>query len=401
MTPEHSDRFDLPVVGNGVIGLAIALACHDREPDLRIAVVGPGTRPGEAPAPAAAAMLAFAEARPAIPRRSRDFAAKFEFVAGSRPVVAVVARVDRRPRTVRPIRRCRDPPGTRGRPPRTRVRCPIERDSAAADRCVRRGPNRSRSATSGPATDGPTAPPHRRRGSRRSGRGAPTARRRRSPASIGSSTTRSPAIEDSAHTSQSGRSSTTDRIVLANGARPRPAARVASRSSRRGSPRAASGPASACGRLRSRPRSRFAGGRRTPNRDDGHGVYFVPHGPGRLRRRDLRRGRRTSWIEPTAEEPCDRMLDAAMDDFSIRTRDGRMPNGDRLTARSGGRHADARPTRPRGLDRHRHRSTRSRIGPLDRRGGSPTRSTTGVEDRSARCRPCRVDRWRLRRERRA
>ena len=73
---------DLVVVGNGVIGLAVALACHDREPDLRIAVVGPSRRPGGA-TPAAAAMLAFAsEARPRALVDPVEFA-WLEFVAGS------------------------------------------------------------------------------------------------------------------------------------------------------------------------------------------------------------------------------------------------------------------------------------------------------------------------------
>jgi len=61
---DHDRTADLVVVGDGVLGLSIALACRDRAPDARILLVGPTGRPGGA-SPAAAAMLtAFAEVEP-------------------------------------------------------------------------------------------------------------------------------------------------------------------------------------------------------------------------------------------------------------------------------------------------------------------------------------------------
>ena len=56
--PSHPrDPADLTVVGNGIVATAIALEYRRRRPDARIVLVGPDTRPGAA-SPASAAMLA-------------------------------------------------------------------------------------------------------------------------------------------------------------------------------------------------------------------------------------------------------------------------------------------------------------------------------------------------------
>ena len=49
-------NYDVVVVGNGVLGMATAYALHLRDPNLRVAIVGPAARPGAASA-AAGAML--------------------------------------------------------------------------------------------------------------------------------------------------------------------------------------------------------------------------------------------------------------------------------------------------------------------------------------------------------
>ncbi len=75
---------DIVVVGDGMLGLAIALACRDRAADARVVVVGPPSRPGAA-SPAAAAMLtAFAEVEPGTLRHAGR-RAKFDLARRSVP----------------------------------------------------------------------------------------------------------------------------------------------------------------------------------------------------------------------------------------------------------------------------------------------------------------------------
>ncbi len=84
LSPNAPDPFDLLVVGDGIIGLATALACHDRQPDLRIALVGPESRSGGASQAAAAMLTALAEVddRTLQDERRR---AKFELARRSVP----------------------------------------------------------------------------------------------------------------------------------------------------------------------------------------------------------------------------------------------------------------------------------------------------------------------------
>jgi glycine/D-amino acid oxidase-like deaminating enzyme len=72
------------VIGDGAVGLSIALACRERDSDASIAVIGPVGRPGAA-SPAAAAMLtAFAEVEPET-LRDPGRRAKFELAHRSVP----------------------------------------------------------------------------------------------------------------------------------------------------------------------------------------------------------------------------------------------------------------------------------------------------------------------------
>lgn len=306
---------DLVVVGDGILGLAIALACRARNADLRITVVGRADRAGAA-TPAAAAMLtAFAEveadtladdgrrakfdlARRSVPRWPEWIAAHADRAGVAAPsitpgtVVTVTDPVVDGP-TLVAIREAadrfgvptesleiRDVPGLR--PRRTPPEAPALRiagegaidpievltvlDAAAAASNIRRV--------------------------------------------IGTAIR----LDEGVVTLDTGDVLHAEHIVVANGARasalldthPELSARV--------------------------PRVRFGTGVgiratlpidadiprevvRTPNRPDGHGVYFAPHGPGRF------------YVGATCEigdEPRDapriaalrRILDAAMDDLS-------------------------------------------------------------------------------------
>jgi glycine oxidase len=60
----RSHASEIVIVGDGVLGLAIALRCSAASPDARIVVIGPPARPGAASTAAAAMLTAFAEIEP-------------------------------------------------------------------------------------------------------------------------------------------------------------------------------------------------------------------------------------------------------------------------------------------------------------------------------------------------
>ena len=83
-SPDVPDHLDLVVIGDGVLGLATALACRRLVPDLRIAVVGPERATGGASRAAAAMLTALAEVDARTLRNDRS-RAKFELARRSVP----------------------------------------------------------------------------------------------------------------------------------------------------------------------------------------------------------------------------------------------------------------------------------------------------------------------------
>lgn len=306
---------DLVVVGDGILGLAIALACRGRNSDLRITIVGPVDRPGAA-TPAAAAMLtAFAEvesdtladdgrrskfelARRSVPRWPEWIAAHADRAGVAAPSIT--------PGTVVTV----TDPAIDG-PTLAAIREAADRFGVATESLEVRDVPGLR-----PRRTPPEAP-----ALRIAGEGAidpievlAVLDAAAAASNIRRLTGTAIRLDEGAVTLDTGAVLHADRLVIANGARasalldthPELSARV--------------------------PRVRFGTGVgiratlpidadiprevvRTPNRPDGHGVYYAPHGHGRF------------YVGATcdvADEPREapriaalrRILDAAMDDLS-------------------------------------------------------------------------------------
>ena len=315
--PQSDDAHDhdLLVVGDGVIGLAVALACRARETDLDIAVVGPVDRTGGA-SPAAAAMLtALAEIEPdTLADDGRR--AKFDLARRSVPrwsgwIAHHAARAGLPSPTIAPgtIVTVTDP-GVDG-PTLDAIRAAAALHGIETESLELRDVPGLR-----PRRTPPEAP-----ALRIAGEGAIDPLEVLTVLDAAARTSRirriadhAVGLEEGVVTLASGERVRADRIVVANGAH----------ASRLLDTHAALAP-----RI---PRVRFGTGVgiravlpndadiprevvRTPNRPDGHGVYFAPHGHGRF------------YIGATcdiADEPRElprvaslrRILDTAMDDLT-------------------------------------------------------------------------------------
>lgn len=306
---------DLAVVGDGVLGLAIALAMRARHPDARILVIAPAGRAGGA-TPAAAAMLtAFAEIEPDTLHHPGR-AAKFELARRSVPrwTEWIAAHAERAGMAAPPIT-----PGTVvtvtdpavDGPTLDAIRDAADHHGVATESLELRDVPGLR-----PRRTPPEAP-----ALRIAGEGAidPVEVLAVLDAAVEESDIdrlcdTAIGLDEQVVTLATGGTIRADRVVVANGAH---ASRLLDTH------------VDLVGRV---PRVRFGTGVgiratlpldvdlprevvRTPNRPDGHGVYFAPHGDGRF------------YVGATCDvgdEPRDlprvaslrRILDAAMDDLS-------------------------------------------------------------------------------------